>query len=460
MITSPPKVQESVIRMMTRLAQKHGAVNLSQGFPNEPPPAKARLALAHAVLSGNSIFTTNANGDNNEASRSLSQMSEQDLIESIQSLLTADTNTSTAPNANGHNDNDDVTDVLNQYSPPMGRPDTRIAVSEYYKRLYDYDVSEDNITLTLGATEACATALRTVTSPGDKVVIFEPFHELYPSQCEIFFCEPEYVTLTASVEDGTSWEYDLDELKGAIAHDKTKALIMNSPHNPTGKVFTYDELKVIVDMCNENDVYIITDEIYEHMTYPDENGNPRKHILIPHAFPEAADRRIVCNSLGKSASATGWRLGWALTPPHLTDVYRGIHDQLVAMAPHPMQYASLAYFSLPDEYFNEELHVRYEQRVLLLADALKEVGFGVVVPQGAYYLFANYRSVRELNGLDPMDAAMYLMKEVGVASVPGDNFYGKSADGQNYLRFAACRSMSDITLAIEKLKAKLTASVS
>lgn len=207
-------------------------------------------------------------------------------------------------------------------------------------------------------------------------------------------------------------------------------------------------------------MYIITDEIYEHMTYPDENGNPRKHILIPHAFPEAADRRIVCNSLGKSASATGWRLGWALTPPHLTDVYRGIHDQLVAMAPHPMQYASLAYFSLPDEYFNEELHVRYEQRVLLLADALKEVGFGVVVPQGAYYLFANYRSVRELNGLDPMDAAMYLMKEVGVASVPGDNFYGKSADGQNYLRFAACRSMSDITLAIEKLKAKLTASVS
>lgn len=121
--------------------------------------------------------------------------------------------------------------------------------------------------------------------------------------------QPEYVTLSASVEEGI-WNYDLEELKAAIENNKTKALILNTPHNPTGKVFSYDELKVIIDMCIKNDVYIITDEIYEHMTYPDENGNPREHILIPKAFPEAADMTLVCNSLGKSASATGWRLGW------------------------------------------------------------------------------------------------------------------------------------------------------
>lgn len=130
---------------------------------------------------------------------------------------------------------------------------------------------------------------------------------------------------------------------------------------------------------------------------------------------------------------------------------------MVAMAPHPMQYASLAYFSLPDEYFNIELHVRYQSRVLMLAEALEERGFGVITPQGSYYLFADYRGVNELSGLAPMEAAMYLMREVGVACVPGDNFYGKAPDGQNYLRFAACRSVHDISSAIQKLTANLNA---
>ncbi|KAL7550763.1 hypothetical protein ACHAWF_017005, partial [Thalassiosira exigua] len=435
-IMSP--VKESVIRLMTRLAQQHGAVNLSQGFPNEPPPAKIRLALAHAVLSGNVA-------SDDEESR-LSHATEKELADSVLGLLAK-------CDANG----DSATDVLNQYSPPMGRPDSRHAVSEYYRRLYGYDVSVDNLTLTLGATEAVAVALRTVGSPGQKVVIFEPFHELYPSQCGIFYLQPEYVTLRASVTDGT-WNYDKEELERAILDSDTKAMILNSPHNPTGKVFNHDELKQIVDLCIQNDVYIITDEIYEHMTYPDENNNPREHILIPRAFPEAAERTLVCNSLGKSGSATGWRLGWCLHPPHLSDLYRGVHDQMVAMAPHPMQYASLAYFTLPSEYFTKELHVRYESRIRMLAATLKQVGFEVVIPQGSYYLFAAYRGVSQLKDLAPMDASMYMIREVGVAVVPGDNFYGKSSDGDNYLRFAACRSLSDITTAIEKLKTKLGAS--
>ncbi|KAL3762198.1 hypothetical protein ACHAWU_004736 [Discostella pseudostelligera] len=434
-----PIVKESVIRLMTRLALKHNAVNLSQGFPNEPPPAKMRLALAQAALSGK-VWS----GD--EALR-LSNANEKVLTDSIINLLT---------NTPGDAPVETLTDELNQYSPPMGRVDTRCAVSGYYERLYGYTISEDNITLTLGATEAVATALRTIASPGDKIVIFEPFHELYPSQCSIFYLDPVYVTLHSSLEDGT-WNYDYEELKNAIVDQKTKALILNTPHNPTGKVFTYSELKEIVDLCIENDVYIITDEIYEHMTYHDKNNNQQhKHTLIPEVFPEAADRTLVCNSLGKSASATGWRLGWCIHPPHLSDLYRGVHDQLVAMSPHPQQFASLAFFTLLDEYFKEELHTRYQMRLSILADALTQVGFGVVPPEGAYYLFVDYRGVQQLTSLSPMDAAMYMMKEVGVAVVPGDNFYGKSQDGQNFLRFAACRSMSDITAAIMKLQAKLS----
>jgi aspartate/methionine/tyrosine aminotransferase len=146
------------------------------------------------------------------------------------------------------------------------------------------------------------------------------------------------------------------------------------------------------------------------------------------------------------------RLGWALHPPHLSDIFRAVHDQMVAMAPHPMQYASLAYLNLPMEYFLEELPKRYRHRIKILAKALKEAGFQVIVPEGSYYLFVDYRTVNKLNDLGPMEAAMYLMEKVGVACVPGDNFYGKSSDGQHFLRFAACRSTSDIEAAIERLK--------
>jgi aminotransferase len=424
-----PRVKESVIRLMTRLAMQHDAVNLSQGFPNEPPPRKVKLALAQAVLSGKDYGLL----QNNHC-----DITEQELADSIVNLLTKETE-----------EDDNMTDDLNQYSPPMGRADVRKAVSDYYSRLYDYDVSDDNITLTLGATEAVATALRTVGRPGDKVVVFEPFHELYSSQIEIFYLDPVYVTLKPNKE-GNGWGYNKDELKDAIKG--SKAIILNTPHNPTGKCFEHKELKQIVDLClQEEDCYIITDEIYEHMTYNDD----RKHILIPKAFPEVRDRTLVCNSIGKSASATGWRLGWCLHPPHLSSYYRGVHDQLVAMAPHPQQYASLAYLNLPDNYFRETLSSRYINRITKLAKALNSIGFFVIVPEGSYYLFVDFQGVKELKGRTPMDAAMYLMKEVGVAVVPGDNFYGKSGEGKKYLRFAACRSDTDIDDAIVRLKEKL-----
>ncbi|OEU13090.1 PLP-dependent transferase [Fragilariopsis cylindrus CCMP1102] len=416
----PNVVKESVIRMMTRLAIEYKAVNLSQGFPNESPPWPLKVSLAHSVLSDG--------GDN----------------------------------INNNNDQ------LNQYSPPCGRTDLRSSIANYYRRFYEYDnISPEDITVTLGATEALASALRTIGRPGDKCVIFEPFHELYPSQCKLFYLKPVYVTLRPSMNNSdnnnindndndnenhsnTIWTYDENELETALSD--AKILILNTPHNPTGKVFTKMELTHIVALCRKYDVYLITDDIYEHMCY----GNDTRHIVIPKEFPELTDKTLVCNSIGKSAAATGWRVGWCLHPPHLRDAYRGIHDQLCVMAPHPQQFACLSYLSLPDEYFIN-LAKKYEKRVQKLKNALVSVGFKVIFPQGAYYLFVNYKSVSQLVDMTSVEAAMYLLKNVGVACVPGDNFFGNNLEEttNKYLRFAACRSDKDIDNAIQLLEEKL-----
>jgi aspartate/methionine/tyrosine aminotransferase len=421
-MASKNTINESVIRKMTRLAIAHKAVNLSQGIPNESPPKILRLALAYSALSGQPPQDFTFSED----------ISESDIKNSLISLLTENGKASL------------FGDQLNQYSQPCGREDLRKAISGYYNRFYNYDISPDDITVTLGATEAFASALRTVGRPGDKCVIIEPFHELYPSQCKIFYLDPVYVSLTVS---DNRWVLDFDKLEEALRH--SKILLFNSPHNPSGKVFTREELKRVVDLCLKHDVYLITDEIYEHMCF----GN-NSHFLIPKEFPKIIDRTLVCNSLGKSASATGWRLGWCLHPPHLRDTYRGIHDQMTVMSPHPIQYATLAYFSLSDTYF-EGLASRYQKKVEKLEIALKAAGFGVVTPQGAYYLFVDYTKVKCLNDLSCMDAAMYLLKSLGIACVPGENFYGSVADrnqGGNYLRFAACRSDTDLEDAVFRLK--------
>lgn len=428
------EVKESTIRKMTRLANEYSAVNLSQGFPNEAPPLPVRLALAHAVLAGTPI----PNGDHGESDAHLKALSS-----SLSRMV-----------ASSGNEDDSVSlDILNQYSPPMGRGDVRTAIASYYQRLYQYDVDPDNITVTLGATEALASALRSLGKPGDKVVIFEPFHELYPSQCNLFYLEPAFVTLKPAEHDNNkTWTFDLKELEAAL--QDARILILNTPHNPTGKIFTRSELQSIVDLCLKHNVYVVTDEIYEHMCYSDQHD----HVLLPKTFPEIAPLCLVCNSIGKSASATGWRMGWCLHPPHVSSTYRGIHDQIAVMSPHPVQYASLTYLNLPDEYFRQELKTRYKGRIDRLAQTLEELGFGVISPEGAYYLFVQYKSVPTLASFEaPIDAAMYLLKEVGVACVPGDNFYGKAVDdeGRKYLRFAACRSEDDITEACARLKKHL-----
>ena len=424
------------------------------GFPNESPPWRLKLALAHAVLSGRPF---DSDGEHLLAEGTSTGSVEERLQNSLSKMvLSGGSSNNNGAGAGG--------DQLNQYSPPCGRSDLRSAIANYYKRFYDYDdIGEEDITVTLGATEALASALRTIGRPGDKCVIFEPFHELYPAQCKLFYLEPVYVTLrptttTTTTTNGNNtnynWTYDEQELENAMRD--AKILVLNTPHNPTGKVFSKAELAHIVSLCIKFDVYLITDDIYEHMCY----GNHR-HIVVPNEFPEMADRTLLCNSLGKSASATGWRLGWCVHPPHLRNTYRGIHDQLAVMSPHPMQYATLEYLKLPDEYFMG-LAKKYERRVLKLSNALKQVGFTVIPPQGAYYLFVDYTTtspgVPQLAGMTSIEAAMHLLKNIGVACVPGDNFYGNKFDEttkNKYLRFAACRSDDDLDEAIRLLKEKL-----
>mmetsp|Transcript_32211 Transcript_32211/g.47394 ORF Transcript_32211/g.47394 Transcript_32211/m.47394 type:complete len:461 (-) Transcript_32211:177-1559(-) len=426
----PVTIVESTIRLMTRISQEHNAMNLSQGFPNEPPPLSIRLAVAQAVLTGTP--------------------EQEEPSESVMSILRA----AQSSGRINRREQESRNDTLNQYSPPMGRLDVRSAIAKHYDRIYDYNEIDPDleVTVTLGATEAVASALRTLGKPGETAVFFEPFHELYPSQCEIFYLKPSYVTLKQDAAC-TSWTFDVQELSKALS--TARILILNSPHNPTGKVFTHDELRIITTLCNKHDVAIITDEIYEHMTYV----QSKPHLFLPKAFPAVKHRTFCCNSIGKSASATGWRVGWCIHPAQYGSLYRGVHDQLVVMSPHPMQYGTLAYLSLPQTYFSETLRTRYQARIKLLGDALKEVGFDVPdhsLLEGAYYWFVRFRNVKQLRDKkSPMEAAMFMVKNVGVACVPGDNFYGSDAGshfGEDYLRFAACRSVEEVKEACRRIR--------
>mmetsp|Transcript_28209 Transcript_28209/g.40409 ORF Transcript_28209/g.40409 Transcript_28209/m.40409 type:complete len:434 (-) Transcript_28209:258-1559(-) len=410
--SSAKGIGESTIRLMTRLCMQHSAVNLSQGYPNEPPPLAVRLALATSVLSGVPFNDTTTNNTG---------VTEEPMMKKLRSQFEASM-------SNIHND---AQDVLNQYSPPMGREDLREAIAKHYQTIYNYSVDpETEITVTLGATEAFASALRTIGKPGDKVVIFEPFHELYPSQCGIFYLEPVYVSL---IEKNGNWEFDVEKLDEKLS--TAKVLVLNTPHNPTGKVFSNEELTNIVALCKRYNVTIITDDIYEHMIY-----TSRRHLLLPKHFADIKEQVFVFNSVGKSASATGWRVGWCLHPAKYCKEYRGIHDQLVVMAPHPMQYAVITYLALPCSYFFDDLSIRYIDQLKILSDTLREVGFDVPNVEGSYYLFVRYNRVNVLRGKTPWDAALHMITHVGVGCVPGDNFYGTaSTTRENYLRFAACR---------------------
>ena len=315
------EVKETVIRRMTRLAIEHGAVNLSQGFTDEAPVFDMVWGGISAMLGGTQ-----------EGVDRLESMTLRDILD--------------ARGAGGNSL--DVTlkellaglrnprDQLNQYSFPFGIPELRHAIADYTEDLYGWRPDpEEQITVVLGASEGMAVAFRSLLEPGDGVVVMQPYHELYPSQAAIFGLVPKFVTLREDREAGT-WRLDRDEVRAVACDPSVKAFVVNTPQNPTGKVLDEGELSFIAELCREHDLFAITDEIYEHITF-----DGHRHSFLP-SFEGMADRTLVVNSISKTGRSTGWRIGWVITPPERTRRLRAVHDNLVVQAPTPLQKGAVA----------------------------------------------------------------------------------------------------------------------
>jgi aminotransferase len=378
---------ESVIREMTRLNQMYGGVNLSQGFPDFPAPQAVKDAACAAI-----------NAD------------------------------------------------VNQYAVTWGARPLREAIAREFTRRYGLPiVADEQVTVCCGSTEAMMSTMMAIIDPGDEVVIFEPFYENYGPDAILSGATPRYVTLHEP-----AWTFDPAELAAAF-NNKTKAIIINTPNNPTGKVFTRDELDAIAALCRKWDVIAISDEIYEHIIY---DG----YVHVPIATIEGmADRTITINGLSKTFSVTGWRVGWTISPSSLTGAIRKVHDFLTVGAPAPLQEAGAVALSLPDDYY-AKLAANYRQRRDVLLEMLERHHFTCYTPHGAYYIMTDI----SVFGFDnDVEFARYLVKEVGVAAVPGSSFYKTNA-GRTKLRFCYCKkdeTLQEADKRLEKLTVSLKAEV-
>ena len=367
---------ESVIREMTRVAHQYGAINLAQGFPDFPMPGPMKDAAAAAI----------------------------------------------------HGD-------VNQYAITWGTPSLRLAIAEKYRRWYDFPVdTETEITVTCGATEAMASVFMALVDPGDEVIVFEPFYENYGPDAILAGAKPVFVTLEAP-----DWRFDPDALRRAFTA-RTRAIIVNTPHNPTGRVFTREEMSLIAQLCVEHNVWAFTDEIYEHIRYA---GN--HHLLA--AFPGMRERTVTISGLSKTYSCTGWRLGYAIAPPRESVAIRKVHDFLTVGAPAPLQEAGAVGMSFGPEYYND-LALQYRERRDVLCAAIQEAGFDFTVPEGAYYVLAGFSSLSETND---RDFALWLAREAGVATVPGSSFHATPDGGKGHVRFAFCKKTATLNAAAERL---------
>ena len=428
------EIRETVIRLMTRLAVRHGAVNLSQGFTDEAPVYDMVWGGVSAMVGGTEEGVARLESmtlGEILAERGAAGGGSLDLT--LKELLAGVRN---------------PRDQLNQYSFPFGIPELRHAIADYTGMLHGHRPDpETQITVVLGASEGMAVAFRSLLEPGDGVVVMQPYHELYPSQAAIFGLVPRFATLREERGAGT-WRLDRDELRAAASDPGVRAIVVNSPQNPTGKVLDEEELSFIADLCRRHDLFAITDEIYEHITF-----DGHRHAFLP-GFEGMADRCVVVNSISKTGRATGWRIGWVITPPERTGKLRAVHDNLVVQAPTPLQKGAAALLR-QDRAFFAGIAADYREKRDRLVAGLREVGFVVTPPEGAYYLFADYRGVPSLAAMSPTGAAMHLVREVGVAAVPGDNFYATGNDGDRYLRFAFCRSLETIEAGVARLRAGL-----
>jgi aminotransferase len=382
---------ESVIREMTRLAMKHGAVNLSQGFPDFAAPAGVKEAARQAIA-----------------------------------------------------------DDINQYAITWGAKPLRDAIVEKFARTQSvsYD-PEREITICCGSTEAMMSAMMAIINPGDETVVFEPFYENYGPDAILSGASPRFVRMRPPSKVNPDWSFDRDELAAAFGPN-TKAIILNTPNNPTGKVFTRPELEFIRDLCVRWNTYCITDEIYEHILY-----DGTEHISMAR-LDGMRERTIVINGMSKTYSVTGWRVGWALAPAEATQAIRKVHDFLTVGAAAPLQQAGASALRSPQSYY-ENLANTYVKKRERLLKILENTGFTVYKPRGAYYIMTDI-SRFDFPANDPRFAAgsrdvafaKYLVQEIGVACVPGSSFYNDPQDGASQVRFTFCKKEETLAAAEER----------
>lgn len=369
---------ESVIREMTRLALEHKAINLSQGFPDFAAPEILKKAAVEAVL------------------------------------------------------ND-----VNQYAITWGAKNFRDALVYKTKKFLGIDIdSEREITVTCGSTEAMIDVLLATINPGDEVVVFEPFYENYGPDAIISGATPRYVSLRRP-----DWSFDEKELAAAF-NNKTKAIIVNTPNNPTGKVFSRQELQCIADLCQKWDVLCITDEIYEHMVY-----DGAKHVSMI-TLDGMRERTILINGMSKTYSVTGWRVGYIISPPSITGSIRKMHDFVTVGAPAPLMDAGATALRLPDQYY-VDLARHYQERRDRTIRMLAEAGLNPMLPKGAYYIMCDIGSWGYPNDVE---FSKFLVKDVGVACVPGSSFFNDPASGKDIIRFTFCKKDETLSAAEQRLK--------
>jgi aspartate/methionine/tyrosine aminotransferase len=356
---------ESVIREMTRLCAMHGGINLAQGFPNFPAPVQVKEAAKRAI------------------------------------------------------DAD-----INQYAITWGAKTLRDALARTYRELYAIPVDpETMLTVTCGSTEAMISTLLAICDPGDEAIVLEPFYENYGPDAAISGATPVFVPLRPP-----SFAFDPDELAKAFTA-RTKAIIVNTPNNPTGRVFTRAELETIARLCREHDVIAVTDEIYEHIRYEGEH--------VPIATLEGmAERTVTISGASKTFSVTGWRVGWIVAPPELTGAIRKVHDFVTVGAPAPLQEAIAVALDLGRPYY-ERLSAEYRVRRDHLVRVLDAAGLSPNIPQGAYYVLCD---IRPFGFEDDVAFANWLVREVGVAGVPGSSFFSRRELGRHLIRFTFCKT--------------------
>jgi aminotransferase len=369
---------ESVIRDMTRVCIKHQGVNLAQGFPDFPAPAEIKEAAVKAIRAD-----------------------------------------------------------VNQYAITWGTPALRQAIVEKFSRYNGVAMDpEKEITVCCGSTECMIASLMAIVNPGEEVIVFEPFYENYGPDTILCGARPRFITLHEP-----DWHFDERELARTF-NNKTKAIVINTPNNPTGKVFSREELQLIADLCQKWGVVAVTDEIYEHILY-----DRARHISIA-SLPGMRDLTITINSISKTYSLTGWRVGWAIASAKLTGSIRKVHDFLTVGAAHPLQEGAIAALRSDPAYY-QTLAQEYRERRDFLRQVLEEVGFRVYHPRGAYYIMTD---VGHMDFKDDVDCAFYLVEKIGVATVPGSCFYSRPELGRTKVRFAFPKKMETLRLAAGKLR--------